>query len=154
MAVLPSPGPRFVFCVVEPFLLFSGFTFLAFSIPTYVTSLSPTPHASEPLPTEQILAFQLCNVYLLLAFINIFVLITTGEIKVVRAYLSALWWGDMGHLGSTAWCLGRAGMSTASSWSFVIWANFLILSFLFLARTLYFLGVFGPDAIGTGEKDK
>jgi hypothetical protein len=152
MSALLKPVPRYIFCIVEPVLLFAGFATSAMSTPTYVASLLSASRPHGLLPTEHILALQLSNLYLLLAFITIFVLNTTSEIKVVRAYLSALWWGDLGHLSSTAWCLGREGMAAASSWTTITWANFLIPSFLFLARTFYLLGVFGSDVVVDGEK--
>lgn len=43
-------------------------------------------------------AYQLGNIYLLLAMVGIAVLYSTTEPKVVRNYIVALWIADIGHV--------------------------------------------------------
>ena len=52
-------------------------------------------------PNTRLVAYQLGNVYGLLAMVSIAVLYTTTEAKVVRNYLIALWIADIGHVAAT-----------------------------------------------------
>lgn len=45
-------------------------------------------------------AYQLGNIYLLLAMVGVAVLYSTTEAKVVRNYVIALWIADIGHVAS------------------------------------------------------
>lgn len=106
-------------------------------------------------------AWQLGNLYLLMAFMGLFILRTTSEVEVVKAYLLALWLGDIGHIGFTAFGLGGERLMNMSEWNavthgnlpFTVSATLSCMSpvklphqaFLFLTRSAYFLGLFGPD---------
>jgi hypothetical protein len=110
----------------------------------FITSQLPTP--TLPLvssdATTRLLAVQLGNAYLLLGFLGLFILNTTTEIKVVRAYLWALWLGDIGHVGFTLWAIGWEGTLDVEKWSAVTWGNIGITAFLFAMRCAYLGGLF------------
>ncbi|KAF2089970.1 hypothetical protein K490DRAFT_35247 [Saccharata proteae CBS 121410] len=140
--------PRVVFTVLEPVSLIAGFLGPFISPSFFVSSQVPRP-TSEPhllLSTEHVLALQLGNAYLLLAFLGLFILNTTNELKTVRAYLAALWLGDIGHVAVTAWALGVTGLMDIGGWNAVTWGNIGATLALFFVRSLYFLGAFGQDA--------
>lgn len=63
------------------------------------------------------MAWQLGNLYLLMAFMGIGILYTTSEAKVVRAYLTALWLGDIGHVGFSAYALGMERLQRPQDWN-------------------------------------
>lgn len=69
------------------------------------------------------LAWQLGNMYLLMAFIGLAVLLTTSEIKVVRSYLVALWLGDVGHIAFTCYGMGKERIMNPSEWNPLAWGN-------------------------------
>jgi hypothetical protein len=92
--------------------------------------------------TAKLLAHQLGNTYLLLGLLGTFILNTTSELKVIHAYLWALWLGDIGHVGYTVYHMGLEGTLAYKSWNAAAWGNVAFTMFLFGMRSLYFLGVF------------
>lgn len=68
-------------------------------------------------------AWQLGNLYLLMAFMGLFILNTTSEAKVVRAYLLALWLGDIGHVGFSAYGLGIERLFNVAQWNALTGGN-------------------------------
>ena len=134
--------------------------------PTYfITSQLPTSYLSAPAKTvlssivandatTKLLALQLGNTYLLLGLLGVFILNTTSELKVVRAYLSALWICDIGHVGFTLWAMGWKGTVNVGSWNAVVWGNIGVTLFLFGMRSLYFLGAFDGSLKKVKEKVK
>lgn len=70
-----------------------------------------------------VVAWQLGNLYLLMAFIGLGILNTTSEVRVVKAYLFALWLGDIGHIGFSAYGLGLERMSDVGQWNAVTSGN-------------------------------
>lgn len=68
-------------------------------------------------------AWQLGNLYLLLAMIGLAVLNTTSEVKVVRSYLVALWVADIGHIAACYFALGQANFMDLGSWNAMTWGN-------------------------------
>jgi hypothetical protein len=109
-------------------------------------------------PTAKLITWQLGNCYLLFAFVGVFILNTTTELKVVRAYLFALWLGDIGHLGITLYAMGLDGILDFGNWSSVVWGNIGITFFLFIVRSLYLQGFLDdkvdvkPPALSTRGK--
>lgn len=103
------------------------------------------PH--DPLPTEKVLALQLCNLYGLLALIGLAILNTTTEAKVVHGYLVALLIADIGHIAICAWGFGLERTLDVANWNALAWGNIGVTASLCLARVLYFLGAFGPDRV-------
>ena len=69
------------------------------------------------------LAWQLGNLYLLMALVGLAVLNTTSEVKVVRGYLWALWLGDIGHVAFTCYGLGQHRLSNPSGWNAMTFGN-------------------------------
>jgi hypothetical protein len=67
--------------------------------------------------------WQLGNLYLLLGFLGIAILSTTNEISVVRAYLIALWLGDIGHVGFSSYGLGWDLLMSPATWNATTWGN-------------------------------
>jgi hypothetical protein len=95
--------------------------------------------------TTRLLAFQLGNCYLLLGLLGVFILNTTTEIKVVRAYPWALWIADIGHVGLTVFSMGWRATLAIGDWNGVVFGNIAITLFLFASRSLYFLGYFDQN---------
>jgi hypothetical protein len=131
----------------------------------FIKSQLPTSYATAPSKivldnivasdaTTTLLAWQLGNAYLLLGLLGVFILNTTSELKVVRAYLFALWLGDIGHVGLTLWAMGWKGATDIGSWNAVVWGNIGATLFLFATRSLYFLGFFDGGAEVVVEKAK
>lgn len=107
MASILPPIPRAIFTVFEPISLqASPLTSVAQQVLTFVRSIAGAvapvvapeffvatqlshlkSHAL--LPTEQVLALQLGNLYLLLCLLGVFILNTTSEARVLHAYILA-----------------------------------------------------------------
>jgi len=117
----------------------------------FISSQLPTPYPLAADATSILLAQQLGNAYLLLGLLGLFILNTTSELKVVRAYLWALWLGDIGHVGLTLFAMGWDGTMDIGNWNPVIWGNIGATAALFLMRSLYFLGVFGGGGLEMGK---
>ena len=77
------------------------------------------------LATEQgvVVAWQLGNLYLLMAFIGIAVYSSTTESKVVKNYLFALWLGDIGHVFFSCYGLGLQRSLSVADWNAMAWGN-------------------------------
>ena len=138
-STLPSI-PRYVFGVVEPAILILAFAITSLSPAYYVASQSRLPASHNLLPSETILVYQLSNLFLLVAVIELYVFYSTTDAKVVRALLTALWWGDLGHLGVTMWCMGLGKVVDVASWGVANWGNIAIPLFLCTMRTMYLFG--------------
>jgi hypothetical protein len=100
--------------------------------------------------SAQLLSFQLGNCYLLLCLLGVFILHTTTELKVVRAYIWALLIADVGHVGLTAASMGWRATLAVGDWTGVAFGNIALTLFLFAVRCLYLAGYF--DVTGTGPK--
>ncbi|KAF4339272.1 hypothetical protein FBEOM_6808 [Fusarium beomiforme] len=137
--------PRIVFTVVEPISLVAGFVGAVIDPAWFIGEQSPQKNDVDASHNSIIIAWQLGNLYLLLAFIGIAVLSTTTENRVVRAYLVALWLGDVGHVGFSSYGLGWHKLSSPSQWNAVTWGNIAMTLFLLFTRTAYLTGFFGPD---------
>lgn len=86
------------------------------------------PQAKPPVVTENsvVVAWQLGNLYLLLAFLGLFILNTTSEAKVVRSYLWALWLGDIGHVLFSGYGLGLTRLMSPHEWNAMAWGNIAV----------------------------
>ncbi|KAB2580596.1 hypothetical protein BFW01_g3528 [Lasiodiplodia theobromae] len=150
--------PRIVFTIIEPISLVAGFLGPLVSPQFFAASQLATTKAAaeahELTATEHILALQLGNAYLLLGFLGVFILNTTLDLPTVRAYLAALWLGDIGHVLITAWGLGLKGTFNIFGWNAVTWGNIGFTVMLFALRSLYFLGVFDKNGAKKGSKSK
>jgi len=68
-------------------------------------------------PDAQTVTLQLGNVYLLLAVLGMFILTTTTDPRVVKAYIIALAIADVGHMGATMWVLGWNRVMNVRGWN-------------------------------------
>ncbi|KAG5926064.1 hypothetical protein E4U42_003698 [Claviceps africana] len=139
--------PRLVFTVIEPISLLAGFLGAVKDPAWFVSQQIPQKEVSAAIASENsiMLAWQLGNLYLLMAFVGLFVLNSTSEIKVVRSYLWALWLGDIGHVAFSCYGLGKERMMNPWEWNPLAWGNIAFTIWLFSMRSAYFLGFFGPD---------
>ncbi|OCL11890.1 hypothetical protein AOQ84DRAFT_172491 [Glonium stellatum] len=137
--------PRVVFTILEPISLIAGFLGPLLAPSFFVSSQTAYEIPHSLYLSEHILALQLGNCYLLLALLGLFILNTTSEIKTVRAYLVALWIADIGHVGVTAWAMGMQAFIDVAGWNAMAWGNIGATVFLFVMRSSYFLGAFGPN---------
>lgn len=70
-----------------------------------------------------LVAYQLGNIYLLMAMVGIGVLYTTTERKVVRNYLIALALGDIGHVAITCYVLEYERAVDIANWNPMTYGN-------------------------------
>jgi hypothetical protein len=101
----------------------AGFAGAVADTPWFVQQQVPQ---KVPVPVTEnsiVLAWQLGNIYLLLAFVAVALFTSTSEIKVIRRYLVALALGDVGHIGWTAYGLGMERMSKIGEINLMTWAN-------------------------------
>ncbi|KAL4991507.1 hypothetical protein BDW68DRAFT_152156 [Aspergillus falconensis] len=142
--ILPT-WPHIVFAIFEPITLIGGWLapildlqgFIADQIPS-----SPAPRELEVHATSFALAYQLANVYGLLALLGAGVLYATSEPKVLRNYLVALAIGDVGHIYVTYLAMGPKLFFDVHRWNALTWGNIGATGFLLVNRLLYLLGVF------------
>jgi hypothetical protein len=66
---------------------------------------------------------QLSNIYLLACMVGVGVLATTPEPRIMRNYLIALWFADLGYIGLTCHALGWHGLVDVAGWSGITWGN-------------------------------
>ncbi|KJZ69616.1 hypothetical protein HIM_11004 [Hirsutella minnesotensis 3608] len=137
--------PRVVFTIVEPLSLVAGFLGAVSDPAWFAAEQVPQQVPSAVTPNSLVLALQLGNLYLLMAFVGLAVLLTTSEVKVVRNYLVALWLGDIGHVAFSCHGLGAERLKRPSEWNAMAWGNIAMTLFLFVMRSAYLVGVFGPD---------
>ena len=116
--------------------------------------LSPAPEELEVQATSFALAYQLANVYGLMALLGAGVLYATSEPKVLRNYLVALAIGDVGHIYVTYLAMGPALFFDVGGWNALTWGNVGVTAFLFVNRLLYCLGVFGYAEGGSVKEPK
>lgn len=83
------------------------------------------PQKTAPVVTENsiVLAWQLGNLYLLMALVGLAVLTSTSEVRVVRRYLWALWIGDVGHVAFSCYGLGIERLASPSEWNAMALGN-------------------------------
>ncbi|KAM0271397.1 hypothetical protein ACHAQH_009119 [Verticillium albo-atrum] len=133
--------PYYIFAVVEPALQLLGFAVTSLAPHYFALSQTPSPISHSFLPSEKILTYQLGNLFFLLAVISLSVLNATSDRAVVGAYLSALCWGDLGHIGVTAWCMGWQRFRSVGEWTPVNWACLLVPAVMYILRNMYLLGM-------------
>ncbi|KAJ3467159.1 hypothetical protein MRS44_004723 [Fusarium solani] len=115
--------PRVVFTTVEPISLVAGFLGAVIDPAWFIGEQVLQKDGIATSEGSIVVAWQLGNLYLLLAFIGIAVLSTTSENKVVRAYLVALWLGDVGHIGFSCYGLGWGKLVRPVEWNAMAWGN-------------------------------
>ena len=114
--------------------------------------------ASSPLDlvpataNAKVVAMQLGNTYLLLALLGLFILNTTIDSRVVKAYILALAIADIGHVVPTLWMMGWENAISVGNWNSMAWGNIGATVFLFVTRIAYLLGIFGKVLVaGKGK---
>ncbi|KAF4984419.1 hypothetical protein FZEAL_382 [Fusarium zealandicum] len=115
--------PRVVFTIIEPISLVAGFLGAVIDPAWFISQQIPQKDARVASDGSIVVAWQLGNLYLLMAFIGIAVLSTTSENRVVRAYLVALWLGDAGHVGFSCYGLGWQKSLDFLEWNAMTWGN-------------------------------
>ncbi|RDL36053.1 Uncharacterized protein BP5553_06665 [Venustampulla echinocandica] len=143
-AILP-PIPRLVFTVLEPISLLAGAVAPFVSPEWFIAEQIAFSTAGPVTANARMVAYQLGNIYLLLAMVGIAVLSSTTEAKVVRNYLVALWLADISHVAITSYILGPELLLDIANWNPMTWGNIGATVLLFATRTAYLLGLFGPD---------
>ncbi|KAJ3453723.1 hypothetical protein MRS44_017970 [Fusarium solani] len=135
-----STIPYYVFGVLEPTLQILGFAVASFTPHYLALTQTPTPISHTLLPSEKIITYQLGNLFLLVAILGLSIMNSASDPAVISTYLSALWWGDLGHIGVTAWGMGSQRLLSVREWTLINWASMGFPTFLFTMRSLYFLG--------------
>ncbi|KAM5346840.1 hypothetical protein ACJ41O_009845 [Fusarium nematophilum] len=146
--------PRVVFTIIEPISLVAGFLPAVIDPAWFIREQAAQKELLAASENSIIVARQLGNLYLLLAFIGIAVLSTTSENKVVRSYLVALWLGDVGHIGFTCYGLGWEMLMSPVGWNAMTWGNIAMTVFLMITRSAYLMGLFGPDCVPASRAKK
>ncbi|KAI9050349.1 hypothetical protein LZ554_005515 [Drepanopeziza brunnea f. sp. 'monogermtubi'] len=143
-SILP-PIPRVIFTVFEPISLIAGCLGTWISAEWFVAEQIPNSVQVALSNNATLVTYQLGNCYFLLCLVGLGVLYTTTEAKVVRNYVIALWLADISHVGITYWMINYDQKIAISDWNVTTWGNIGVTVFLFLIRTGYLLGLFGPD---------
>ncbi|MCJ1404204.1 hypothetical protein MMC11_007429 [Xylographa trunciseda] len=155
MASTLPPFPRLVFAILEPMSLVAGWMAAYFDTANFIADQIPSPSPLNVVPSSpgaQVVAMQLGNTYMLLALLGLFILNTTTDVRVVKAYIVALAIADIGHVVPTMWMLGWKQSVDVQSWNKMAWGNIGATFFLFVTRMTYLLGLFGEDRVaGKGK---
>ncbi|RYP71590.1 hypothetical protein DL771_004716 [Monosporascus sp. 5C6A] len=151
--------PRIVFTIIEPISLISGalgpFIDADWFIKSQASASISTSSPNQAYDINaRVVAQQLGNIYFLLCLLGVAVLWTTSELRVVRNYLLAAWVADISHVWLTCRALGWAHTVDVVAWNAMTWGNVGFTTFLFLTRTAWFLGLFGPDHPAVAAKVK
>ncbi|KAK5662897.1 hypothetical protein OQA88_6308 [Cercophora sp. LCS_1] len=160
MASQLPPFPRLVFTVLEPISLLAGVGGAILDPDWFMSQQVESSSLVIATPQSRIVTQQLGNCYFLAFVVAIAVLYTTSEVKVVRNYLVALWIADITHIGISAWGLGLDRALAVQEWNAMAWGNIgctvmlTVKALLFLTRTAYFLGLFGPDKLPLASAKK
>ncbi|MCJ1355788.1 MAG: hypothetical protein MMC33_005780 [Icmadophila ericetorum] len=159
MAATFPPFPRLVFTILEPISLVGGWYISTFATQKFIHDQYPilpsTPTLTPSLlstPNAQMLAFQLGNLYLLCALLGVFILNSTTDIKVAKAYILALAIADVGHVAPTLWVMGRERSLDLAGWNAVAWGNVGVTAALFVVRVTWLAGGFGSVKVEKGKK--
>lgn len=78
----------------------------------------------------------------------------TKHAEIIKKYLLAVAVGDLGHIYATYRAVGSDFFFNVSEWNDMIWANVVVVLFLFVNRLATVAGVFGSISVSTQEKKK
>ncbi|GAA5934971.1 hypothetical protein JCM3775_004662 [Rhodotorula graminis] len=166
----PFPTPYYLFFAgAEPFLTIVGALkavlhpahFHSTLIPVSLAPLleAKTAHAGSIMAVRQ-----LGNTYGLLALVAATVLPAMRRTlagrpveleAILRAYLGALAFADITHIGLTLYDLGLEGsLHPLKHWNQLVWGNVGITACLFAVRSLWFLGVGRTSASASLRRDR
>ncbi|KAL4884730.1 hypothetical protein BJY04DRAFT_169854 [Aspergillus karnatakaensis] len=147
--------PHIVFAIFEPITLIGGWLCPILDLQRFIADQIPSATSElEVHATSYALAYQLSNVYGLLALVGMGVLNATSEPKVLRNYLIALAIADVGHIYVTHLAMGPELFFDLRGWNVLTWGNVGVTGFLLVNRLLYFLGVFGHAQSASGDSKK
>ncbi|PYH44926.1 uncharacterized protein BP01DRAFT_341687 [Aspergillus saccharolyticus JOP 1030-1] len=151
-SILP-PWPNLIFGIFEPISLIAGAVSPLINLNHFITdqiphAQTPPPSVSAPAnpllqPQAVSLAYQLGNLYGLLALLGVGILTTSTEPQVIRNYLLALLVADVGHIYATGWGMGWERFQDIAGWNILTWGNVAVTAFLGVNRILFLLGWFG-----------
>ncbi|KAL2860269.1 hypothetical protein BJX68DRAFT_81499 [Aspergillus pseudodeflectus] len=151
--------PHILFAVIEPLTLIGGWLCPVLDLQRFITDQIPTASTSTKAedvhihPTSFALAYQLANLYGLLAILGTGVMHATSEPKVLLNYLIALAVADVGHIYVTYLAIGWDVFFDVKGWNILTWGNIGVTGFLFVNRLLYFAGAFGYAQSGADEEE-
>ncbi|KAK0390913.1 hypothetical protein NLU13_0416 [Sarocladium strictum] len=145
MAAQMPTVPRILFTIIEPISFVSGFIGTVVDTSWFVEQQVPQKVPGPVTENSIVLAWQLGNMYLVLAFLAIALFTSTSEVKVIRRYLTALALGDVGHTVWSCYALGMERLMRPAELNTMAYANIIMTIFLFSARVAYLSGAFGPD---------
>lgn len=131
--------------VFEPISLIAGAVAPFISAEYFVAEQIPSSDLDVLSANAKMVAWQLGNIYLLLAMVGVAVLRSTTEARVVRNYVVALWLADIGHVAITCYVMPLEKLVDVANWNPMAWGNIAATVGLFATRTAYLLGLFGPD---------
>lgn len=101
----------------------AGFAGAMLDTPWFVSEQIPQAEPFDVHETSIVLAWQLGNLYLLMAFMGVAILYGTSELKVVRNYLFVLWLGDIGHVGFSCYAMGMERLMRPREWNAIASGN-------------------------------
>jgi hypothetical protein len=136
----------------------AGFAGAFFDTKNFIADQYPSTSPLAVLPPSQnakILAYQVGNLYGLMALLGFSILNITDDPKVVRAYITCLAIGDIGHVAPLLWVWGWERAVAFREYNTMAWGNIGATLFLFIIRVAYLAGLFGKDNIPPkGKRDK
>ena len=76
----------------------------------------------------------------------------SNERRIVKAYITCLAIGDLGHIGPTLYVFGKDAALDFANWNVMAYANIAVTVFLFVTRVGWLLGLFGEPFQGQKKK--
>ncbi|OOF98629.1 hypothetical protein ASPCADRAFT_127263 [Aspergillus carbonarius ITEM 5010] len=148
-SILP-PIPYLIFGILEPISLLSGSLYPHLYPQGFILSQIPlNPDASNTItPSSLSLAYQLSNIYFLLALLGISLIHSTSEPTMVRNYLVCLAVADLTHIAAVGWGMGMERFLNTGEWNALTWGNVGVTGMLFVFRVVVLRGGLGGISYG------
>ena len=132
---------------LNTYIRLGGFVVAMYNVDSFIADQYPTSSYSPKSFLGQsvnarIVAYQLGNIYGLLALSSFFVLRETSEPRIARNFITCLAVGDIGHLATCYWGMGSSRFMDVSNWNSMAWGNIGGTVVFFLFRVSYLLGLF------------
>ncbi|KAL7657875.1 hypothetical protein ACMYSQ_004019 [Aspergillus niger] len=147
------PIPYFIFGIFEPLALIGGSLYPHLQPSSFI--LSQIPHNPDSTgtitPSSLSLAYQLSNIYFLLALLGIALIHSTSEPKVLRSYLVCLAVADLTHILAAGYAMGWERFVDIAGWNALTWGNVGVTAGLFLSRVVVLAGGLGGVVGQVGE---
>ncbi|GKZ20435.1 hypothetical protein AbraIFM66951_002709 [Aspergillus brasiliensis] len=146
------PIPYLIFGIFEPLSLISGALYPHLQPTSFILSQIPSnPDVSGTItPSSLSLAYQLSNIYFLLALLGIALIHSTSEPKVLRNYLVCLAVADLTHIWAAGYAMGWERFVDVGGWNALTWGNVGVTGGLFVSRMVVLGGGLGGVASGGG----